>query len=150
SLDSLGQGLTISPVIREKVDLVRAEIPRMDRAHPAIPLRQTPAAPAMGYLHYGDPPVLTQLRWMPLLAVAGTGLLLLLGLYGLAGIRQAEKQVIWVGMAKETAHQLGTPLSSLMGWVELLRGHADAAADGGAVTIGRAELEETLVDMEGD
>src|SRR5262249_43662870 len=52
SLDSLGQGLTISPVIREKVDLVRAEIPRMDRAHPAIPLRQTPAAPAMGYLHY--------------------------------------------------------------------------------------------------
>ena len=150
SLDSLAGGLVISPVIRARVDRVRAELPALDRMHDAIPLRQRPIAPIMGYLHYGNPPVLQQLRWMPLLAVAGTGLLLLLGLSGLAGIRQAEKRVIWVGMAKETAHQLGTPLSSLMGWVELLRAHAESAPAEDEVTIARAELAETLGDMEGD
>src|SRR2546423_3663488 len=92
---------------------------------------------------------------MPLLAVAGTGLLLLLGLSGLAGIRQAEKRTIWVGLARETAHQLGTPLSSLMGWVELLRAHATPAAGGTAsesadVRLPRAEFDETLEDMERD
>ena len=132
------------------MDRVRAELPGLDRTHDAIPLRQTPHAPILGYLHYGNPPVLQQLRWMPFLAVAGTGLLLLLGLSGLAGIRQAEQRVIWVGMAKETAHQLGTPLSSLMGWVELLRAHAESAPPGGEVNIPRAELAETLGDMEGD
>jgi signal transduction histidine kinase len=54
-------------------------------------------------------------------------------------------------MAKETAHQLGTPLSSLMGWVELLRAHAESATPAGdQVRLPRAELDETLADMEGD
>lgn len=151
SLDSLAFGLPIAPVIAARVDRVKEEVPKLDRLHAPIPLRQSPTQPVMGHLHFGNPPVLDQLRWMPFIAVGGTGLLLLLGLSGLAGIRQAEKRVIWVGMAKETAHQLGTPLSSLMGWVELLRGHAEAAPnDRREVILSRAELEETLTDMEGD
>jgi len=150
ALDSLAAGLEIAAPMARRVQSVKDEIAGLDRAHAPIPLRRSPRSPAMGHLHYGNPPVLEQLRWMPLIAVAGTGLLLLLGLSGLAGIRAAEKRVIWVGMAKETAHQLGTPLSSLMGWVELLRAHAETGATGGAVTIGRDELTETLTDMEGD
>ncbi len=150
TIDSLASGFPISPVFRSRLDRVKAEVPVLDRTHAPIALRQGPAAPVMGYLHYGNPPVLQQLRWTPFVAVAGTGLLLLLGLSGLAGIRQAEKRVIWVGMAKETAHQLGTPLSSLMGWVELLRAHAESAPPGGEAHIPRAELAETLADMEGD
>ena len=150
SLDSLASGLAISPTILERVERVKKESKALDRVHDPFELRQSPQSPLMGHLHYGNPPVLEQLRWMPLLAVAGTGLLLLLGLSGLAGIRAAEKRVIWVGMAKETAHQLGTPLSSLMGWVELLRAHAESGSAGGEVTIGRDELDETLADMEGD
>ncbi len=150
SIDSLTAGYAISPVIAARLQKVRNEVPALDRMHAPIPLRQGPAAPILGYLHYGNPPVLQQLRWTPLVAVAGTGLLLLLGLSGLAGIRQAEKRVIWVGMAKETAHQLGTPLSSLMGWVELLRAHAESSDASDEVRIGRAELAETLDDMEGD
>ena len=151
SLDSLAFRMPIAPVIAARVDRVKAEIPKLDRAHEPIPLRQSPAQPVMGHLHYGNPPVLEQLRWMPLIAVAGTGLLLLLGLSGLTGIRQAEKRVIWVGMAKETAHQLGTPLSSLMGWVELLRAQAESTPSGDQdVVLSRAELNETLADMEGD
>ena len=150
SLDSLAFGLEISSVIAARVKRVKDDVPALDRAHQPIPLRQSPATPVMGHLHYGNPPVLEQLRWMPYLALAGTGLLLLLGMSGLAGIRQAEKRVIWVGMAKETAHQLGTPLSSLMGWVELLRGHAETAGPGGEVRLSRQDLDETLHDMEGD
>ena len=147
SLDSLAAGMPIAPVIAARVERVRSHLPGMDRLHKAIPLRQSPVMLVMGHLHYGNPPVVEQLRWMPVLAVGGTGLLLLLGLSGLAGIRQAEKRVIWVGMAKETAHQLGTPLSSLMGWVELLRAHAESAPPGAEVTLPRAELDETLNDM---
>jgi len=150
ALDSLAAGVEIAAPMAKRVQSVKDQIAGLDRVHAPIPLQQSPTAPAMGHLHYGNPPVLEQLRWMPLIAVAGTGLLLLLGLSGLAGIRAAEKRVIWVGMAKETAHQLGTPLSSLMGWVELLRAHAETGSAGGAVTIGRDELAETLADMEGD
>jgi signal transduction histidine kinase len=150
ALDSLAAGLEVPPAVARRVQSVKDQVADLDRTHKAIPLRQSPNTLVMGHLHYGNPPVLEQLRWMPLLAVAGTGLLLLLGLSGLAGIRAAEKRVIWVGMAKETAHQLGTPLSSLMGWVELLRAHAESGDAGGGVTIGRAELAETLADMEGD
>lgn len=150
SLDSLAAGLPIAPVIAARVARVRGQLPALDRSHEPIPLRRSPIARTMGHLHYGNPPVLEQLRWMPYVALFGTGLLMLLGLSGLASIRQAEKRVIWVGMAKETAHQLGTPLSSLMGWVELLRGHAETSPTPDEVRLGRAEFEETLADMEGD
>ncbi len=150
ALDSLSENLTISPVTAKRVKLIRDHIAGMDRIHPPLPMRQPGNRAVIGQLHYGEPPLMNRLRWMPYLTMLATGLLLLLGLYGLAGIRQAEKRTIWVGMAKETAHQLGTPLSSLMGWIELLRAHVDAAPPGGDVAIGRAELEETLDDMEGD
>ena len=150
SIDSLASGLAISPVIAERIRRVRQQVPALDRIHKPIEMRVGVMQPVFGYLHYGNPPVLEQLRWMPVVAIAGIGLLLLLGFSGLTGIRQAEKRVIWVGMAKETAHQLGTPLSSLMGWVELLRGHAETTEPGRDVVIPRAELEETLHDMEGD
>lgn len=150
SLDSLAQGLLISPVVSEHVRRVSAKVPEMDRRRKPIPMTQPLTNEVVGMLHYGEPAVLGRLRWMPYLAVGGTGLLLLLGMSGLAGIRAAEKRTIWVGMAKETAHQLGTPLSSLMGWVELLRAHVDSAPEGARATIPREELAETLDDMERD
>ena len=53
---------------------------------------------------------------------------MLVGLIGFQNIRRSEERLIWVGMAKETAHQLGTPISSLMGWLEVL-GRAAAEID---------------------
>jgi len=150
ALDSLEAGLTISPVTAARVERVKARALALDRRHPPIPMHHQTTHRVMGMLHYGEPEVMGRLRWMPFLAVGGTGLLLLLGLYGLAGIRAAEKRTIWVGMAKETAHQLGTPLSSLMGWVELLRAHVDDTGPGGTAAIPRDELVETLDDMEND
>ncbi len=149
-LDSLSARMRVSPVNDARVSRIRDRIAGLDRVHPPLPMRQPGTKQVIGELHYGEPPLMNRLRWMPYLTVAGTGLLLLLGMYGLTGIRQAEKRTIWVGMAKETAHQLGTPLSSLMGWIELLRAHIESAPPGGGVTIPAAELGETLDDMERD
>lgn len=149
-LDSLSLGVPVSAPMAKLIDGVRRRVEELDQKHRPIKVWQTrPDSVLIGYVHYGEPEVMSRLRWMPFMAVGGTGVLLLLGLSGLASIRQAEKRTIWVGMAKETAHQLGTPLSSLMGWVELLRGHAETA-ERGEVRIPLPELAETLDDMERD
>ena len=140
SIDSLRDSLAVSPVIRARIERLRAEVVRLDRVNPPVPMVQLYTKAPLGAVHYGEPAALGLLRWMPYVTMVGVLLLLGLGFWGLASLRSAEKRTIWVGMARETAHQLGTPLSSLMGWVELLRGQAEAApagADGGGVA-GRA------------
>ncbi|MEK7824624.1 MAG: HAMP domain-containing sensor histidine kinase [Candidatus Eisenbacteria bacterium] len=146
SIDSLKSGLPIAPVIRARLDRVRERAAAMDRRNQPIPMHQPGTGFQLGAVHYGEPPVLEQLRWMPYIALGGLVLLISLGLWGLTSIRQAEKRSIWVGMARETAHQLGTPLSSLLGWVELLRSHGEAAG-GGEVRVPRTEFEEALEEM---
>ena len=149
SIDSLADHLPIAPVIQQRIERVRRQVAAMDRKNQPIGMTAGSGVP-IGAVHYGDPPVLDRLRWMPLVSVAGVTLLLAIGLWGLAIIRQSEHRSIWVGMAKETAHQLGTPLSSLLGWAELLRVHAEAVPPGGRVQIPAAELAETVAEMERD
>jgi signal transduction histidine kinase len=74
----------------------------------------------VNYLRYGDSEVINQLRIMPFVAVGLVLAFLLVTIVGFQNIRRSEERFIWVGMAKETAHQLGTPLSSLLGWLEVL------------------------------
>ena len=150
SIDSLRDSLPLSPVIRARIERLQAEVVRLDRLNPPVPMTQLFTDVPLGAVHYGEPAALGLLRWMPYATVTGVLLLLGLGFWGLASLRSAEKRTIWVGMARETAHQLGTPLSSLMGWVELLRGHAEAAPAGVTVSLPRTELEETLGEMERD
>lgn len=71
--------------------------------------------------HYGDLPFLTLIGWLPVIELIVILILLSIGFIGLMNIKNAEQRSIWVGMAKETAHQLGTPISSLSGWLELLK-----------------------------
>jgi NtrC-family two-component system sensor histidine kinase KinB len=148
SIDSVTSGLPIAPVIRVRLDQVRARAMEMDLRIAPIPMTQPGTGLRLGAVHYGEPPVLERLRWMPYIAGGGLVMLISLGLWGLTGIRQAEKRSIWVGMARETAHQLGTPLSALLGWVELLRSHGEVGGD--EVRVPRAEFEETLDEMARD
>lgn len=150
SIDSVRLGLRISPVVRARFERVRAQVRVLDRQNTPVAMTQPGTGIALGSVHYGEPSVLGLLRWTPYLTVGGVLLLLSLGLWGLAGLRAAEKRTIWVGMARETAHQLGTPLSSLMGWIELLRSHSDSAPPGTIVPVPRVEMEETLAEMERD
>jgi hypothetical protein len=155
SIDSLAEGRPIAPAIRERIEEVRARTAQLDRHNQPIVMLQNALRDTLGFVHFGEPPVMEKLRWMPYITVGSVGLLLVIGLMALAGIRAAEKRTIWVGMAKETAHQLGTPLSSMMGWIELLRGFGGGEGGAGArasgdVHIPRAEFDETLAEMERD
>jgi len=72
-------------------------------------------------LHFGNPDIVGRMRWLPVMELCLTFLFILISLWGIQLIRKSEKNSIYVGMARETAHQLGTPISSLMGWFKLLQ-----------------------------
>jgi len=71
--------------------------------------------------YFGESSLLRQLRYFPLVQALLIGTFVFLGYLGLNQTRKAEQNRVWVGMAKETAHQLGTPISAIMGWVEHLK-----------------------------
>jgi two-component system, sporulation sensor kinase D len=73
------------------------------------------------YVFYTHSFLLTQLRYYPIFQFLVIGIFLLVAYVLFSIARNAEQNLVWVGMSKETAHQLGTPLSSLLAWVELLR-----------------------------
>ena len=71
-------------------------------------------------LYFDESPELKQLKFFPYIQFAIIGLFVLIGYIIFSTFRKAEQNQVWAGMAKETAHQLGTPLSSLMAWIQLL------------------------------
>lgn len=75
----------------------------------------------MQYVYYGESPTVQQLRYFPYIQLSLLALLLGIAYVSYRTITKSEQSNLWVGMTKEAAHQLGTPLSSLYGWVELLR-----------------------------
>lgn len=74
-------------------------------------------------IHYGDSELIKQLKYYPYIQILIAALFVLLSYFGFSSIKKSEQSNIWVGMAKETAHQFGTPISSLMGWIEMLKMH---------------------------
>lgn len=73
------------------------------------------------YIYYEQSTLLTQLKYYPYVQFGVIGLFLLIAYVLFSTARKAEQDQVWVGMSKETAHQLGTPLSSLMAWIEYLK-----------------------------
>ena len=72
-------------------------------------------------IHYGDTNLINIIKWIPYIELLFAIILLALIIMSYRFLNISEKNLIYVGMAKETAHQLGTPISSLMGWVDLLK-----------------------------
>ena len=73
------------------------------------------------YIYYRRSDLLLQMRYFPMVQIVIFGLFALLAYLLFSYVRRSEQNQVWAGMAKETAHQIGTPLSSLMGWIELLK-----------------------------
>lgn len=90
------------------------------------------------YVYYKDSLLLTQLRVFPYVQLTVTAIFLIIAYSVFNSSRRSEQNQVWVGMAKETAHQLGTPISSLMAWVELLKSKFNA------------EKEPLILEMEND
>jgi EamA domain-containing membrane protein RarD len=76
-------------------------------------------AGAKNYIFYQDSSLLILIKYFPFIQLGVIAFLILIGYSLFSTARKAEQNQVWVGMAKETAHQLGTPLSSLIAWNEL-------------------------------
>lgn len=109
---------TLSRAEQEKFlyDLMK----EMDEIHPPINITYADTL-ILTRIHYGDSELIKQLQFYPYLQIGIAALFILLGYIGFSYIKRSEQSNIWVGMAKETAHQFGTPISSLMGWLEMLK-----------------------------
>lgn len=97
----------------------------MDKQNQPIPLvfhlEESGESLTFGFLHYGDSKLIQRLILLPYFEIGAVAIFILLGFAGFTIIRNNEKRHIWIGMARETAHQLGTPVSALMGWIGLLK-----------------------------
>lgn len=77
------------------------------------------------YVYYGESQTIQYLRYFPYFQFGLLALLLGIGYTTYKSITRSEQSNLWVGMAKEAAHQLGTPISSLYGWIQLLKDKTD-------------------------
>ncbi len=87
-------------------------------------LQSQGAKPIEGYgqkVYYKNSRLLSEIRYLPLVQLLLIGLFVFVGYLGFSNARKAEQNRVWVGMAKETAHQIGTPLSAIFGWLEYLK-----------------------------
>lgn len=145
------RGIGLEPLVVEEEDFARwSSLSPKDRLYqlkraleelaaenPPIPLALGQDSTVVGYVHYGQPQVLKELRYLPFLQVGMIALFVWVGFMGFRAIKVNEERAVWVGLAREAAHQLGTPISSLMGWLALLRD-------------GTRDLPQVMPEMESD
>lgn len=98
---------------------IRAYIAALDAANPPV------IEPGVGAVHFGDSRLVQGLAWVPVIQSLLLVIVLGTGVYMLRMRGRADRERVWAGMARESAHQLATPLSSLGGWVELLEERAE-------------------------
>ncbi len=123
--------------LRQQHDYLMRLLARMDKQYP--PIKVSIGSVVLNYVHYGESNLVTQLRYVPYVEFTVAALFILISYFAFSYLKRSEQSNIWVGMSRETAHQLGTPLSSLMGWTELLK--SDISSD---------RKSEILSDMEQD
>ena len=90
-----------------------------------------------GFLHYGDSYLIQKIKIWTYVEIISIGLFICIGFIGFSYIRHSEKQNIWIGLSRETAHQLGTPVSALLGWLDYLKNE-------------KTDLEKILPEIESD
>jgi hypothetical protein len=111
----------------------------MDEMNPPIKVTVGDSI-VLNYVHYGQSTLITGLKILPIFGFLVGGIFLLFGYIGFSYIKKTEQGNIWVGLSRETAHQLGTPLTSLIGWVEMLK----------VVEPQSGELREIINEIESD
>ena len=107
----------------EMLNLIKS----MDKNNKPIPIEYYDSGSnskmLLGYLHFGDSILVQRLEWLPYLEILIVLMFVVVGFLGFNSIRENEKRLIWVGMARETAHQLGTPISAMIGWIDRINSH---------------------------
>lgn len=110
-------------VVRDTAYLER-QLENFRQQHP--PFIMAVDSHSNNYIYYGDSVILRQVRYYPYIQLIVVALFIGLTLFALSSTNRAVQNQVWVGMAKETAHQLGTPLSSMEAWLEILKENEEA------------------------
>ncbi len=100
--------------LKNQLEKFRSQNPPLEAKMPDNPLK-------INRCYYGHTVLLDQVRYYPLIQIALVAILVFFILYSINVTNRSTQNQVWAGLAKETAHQLGTPVSSLQGWVEMLR-----------------------------
>jgi signal transduction histidine kinase len=128
----------------EKLRKLVALYRRFDQINKPMPVRVVGSEEPVGWVHYGPSALQRELRYMPFVLLGIFLVFMGVAIQGLRYLKLSEQRSIWVGMAKETAHQLGTPISALLGWTQLIR---DKARERGYEDI-ESSAREMEVDLE--
>ncbi|MEO6220071.1 MAG: HAMP domain-containing sensor histidine kinase [Ginsengibacter sp.] len=102
-------------------DYLQKKLLEFKSAHPPILLVLSKEPYIADKYYYGDSVLLKQVKYYPLVQLLVVALFIFITLYTISIRNKSTQNQVWAGMAKETAHQLGTPISSLEGWVEMLK-----------------------------
>jgi len=120
---------------KKLVDLLRT----MSETYPPILIKDADGL-VLGKIYYTNSALIRQMQLLPYIEIIIVSAFILIGYIAFSYVRRTEESNVWVGMAKEAAHQLGTPLSSLLGWLEILRLNNDDPSS----------VQETAKEMEND
>lgn len=108
-------------LIKSHPDFLKEKLKEFKSAHPPIILQLNKNPFVADKYYYGDSKLLKQVRYYPIIQLLIVALFIFLTFYAISVRNKSTQNQVWAGMAKETAHQLGTPISSLQGWVEMLK-----------------------------
>ena len=107
--------------IRSDKHYLKNQLEEFKKTYPPI-IWKNPYNPSQNNLvYYGESVLLKQIRYFPIIQLMIVALFIIITLIAISTRNKSTQNQVWAGMAKETAHQLGTPLSSLQGWVEMLK-----------------------------
>ena len=117
-----GEGLNLdSNAIKNDTGYLRQTVQEFKQLHEELRIEISKDPLIMNKYYYGDSKLLKEVRYYPLIQLFIVALFILITLITISTRNKSTQNQVWAGMAKETAHQLGTPLSSLQGWIELLK-----------------------------
>jgi signal transduction histidine kinase len=118
----LGGGLNLDTVrIKSDSNYLKDKVREFKKLHEPIQLEINKDPLLINRYYYGDSALLKEVRYYPLVQLLIVTLFIFIVVYTISVRNKSTQNQVWAGMAKETAHQLGTPLSSLQGWVEMLK-----------------------------
>ena len=120
--DSLQQKVIVSNLLQDTLDGQELAKHLEELSKENDPIKIHFSENEVSFVFYATSPELVQLQYFPYIQFGIIFLFILIGYIIFSTYRKAEQNKVWAGMAKETAHQLGTPISSLMAWVQLLEG----------------------------
>ncbi len=110
-----------SSLINSSPNFLKEKLKEFKSAHPPIVLQLSKQPFVADKYYYGDSKLLIQVRYFPIVQLLIVALFIFITFYAISVRNKSTQNQVWAGMAKETAHQLGTPISSLQGWVEMLK-----------------------------